>query len=31
MNTFKDVPQVVSALQTVAAKGTEWEAIFNKS
>ena len=29
MNTFKDVPQVVSALQTVAAKGTEWEAIFN--
>jgi len=29
MNTFKDVPQVVSALQTVGAKGTEWEAIFN--
>ena len=29
MNTFKDVPQVITALQTVAAKGTEWEAIFN--
>ena len=29
MNTFTTVPQVITALQTVAAKGTEWEAIFN--
>ena len=28
MNTLKTVPQVVNALQLVAAKGTEWEAIF---
>ena len=28
MNTFTTVPQVVSALQTVAAKDTEWEPLF---